>query len=98
VSQLLITPNTGNCLAAEHGDAILKLVAYVSIAYASLDSTFCVIPTNWICDCSPAHSAAGRGGLFYAQRAPSALMRINFTTTQHAALWRVLARHQKAAQ
>ena len=37
------------------------------------------------------------GGLFYAQRAPSQLMRINFTTTQDAAFWRVFARLQKAA-
>jgi DNA-binding transcriptional MocR family regulator len=37
------------------------------------------------------------GGLFYAQRAPSQLMRINFTTTQDAAFWRVFARLRKAA-
>ena len=37
------------------------------------------------------------GGLFYAQRAPSPLMRINFATTQDAAFWRVFARLQKAA-
>jgi uncharacterized protein YqkB len=46
VSHLLITPNTANCSAAEHGVAILKLVAHVSIAYASLDSTLCVITAN----------------------------------------------------
>ena len=37
------------------------------------------------------------GALFYAQRAPSQLMRINFATTQDAAFWRVFSRLQKAA-
>ncbi len=37
------------------------------------------------------------GGLFYAQRVPSALMRINFTTTQDAAFWRVFARLRDAS-
>ena len=37
------------------------------------------------------------GALFYAQRAPSRLMRINFATAQDAAFWRVFSRLQKAA-
>jgi DNA-binding transcriptional MocR family regulator len=32
------------------------------------------------------------GALFYAVRAPSTLMRINFATTQHAGFWRQLVR------
>jgi len=32
------------------------------------------------------------GALFHAARAPSTLMRINFTTTQDAAFWRVFSR------
>ena len=37
------------------------------------------------------------GALFYAARAPSTLMRINFVTTQEPAFWRVLSRLVSAA-
>lgn len=36
------------------------------------------------------------GALFHAQRQPSTLMRINFTTTQDAAFWKVFARVRDA--
>ena len=37
------------------------------------------------------------GALFHAARTPSTLMRINFTTAQDAAFWRVFARLRASA-
>ena len=72
--------------------------------------TFAAVPAGlfgWVNTGVDTDALAGRlldegfliapGGLFYAQRAPSQLMRINFTTTQDAVFWRVFARLREAA-